>query len=78
MNEEIYEGYDFLVALMAAHRRQPILFHVGFNPTELGLVKFGLKIEWLQHKRGVTPTMNGSFVWTEKAEREISHLDELE
>ena len=78
MNEEVYEGYDFLVMLIEKYREDSGKnFSVTtLNRKDLEVVEFGLKLEWLQHQRGATPIIYGSFIWTEKAEREISHLNE--
>ena len=80
MKEEIYEGYDFLVMLMEKYRNHPgeELAVMTVNGKDLDVVEFGLRLNWLQHKRGQTNVMFPKFIWTEKAEREISHLDEWE
>jgi len=78
MNKKIYEGYDFLVMLIERYREYPEkeITVMALNKEELEVVEFGLRLEWLQHQRGETPIIYGSFIWTEKAEREISHLNE--
>jgi hypothetical protein len=80
MKEEIYEGYDFLVMLIKKYREdsEKQFSVMAQNNNDLKVIEFGLKLDWLQHKRGQFHVLRPKFVWTEKAKKYIEHLDEWE
>jgi hypothetical protein len=80
MMEEIYEEYDFLVMLIEKYRSEPEkeFAIMTLNERDLEVIEFGLRLDWLQHKRGQFHILRPKFVWTEKARKYITHLDEWE
>lgn len=77
---EVYKGYDYLVALMERYQNHPgeEIVVMALHGQDIEIIELGLRLDWLEHKRGRTPMIRPRFVWTEKAKECIAHLDEWE